>query len=163
MGIEPFEADKRAFAARTGIAQPYVIYSGRREEGKGTPILVDFLDAFRRRTGRDVRLVMTGSGPVDVPPTLAPACVRVQSAVVGDAACQVTIERAGTVLARGEGTDLTLEVMMGGKDVQAVRDVIQAYLSVNAMASKFFEIPEAEKQNQPEQPEDAEVDEKPKN
>ena len=73
MGIEPFEADKGAFAARTGIAQPYVIYSGRREEGKGTPILVDFLDAFRRRTGRDVHLVMTGSGPVDVPPTLAPA------------------------------------------------------------------------------------------
>ena len=34
MGIEPFEADKRAFAARTGISQPYVIYSGRREEGK---------------------------------------------------------------------------------------------------------------------------------
>ena len=73
MGIEPFEADKAAFAARTGLAAPYVIYSGRREGGKGTPILVDFLDAFRRRTGRDVHLVMTGSGPVEVPPTLAPA------------------------------------------------------------------------------------------
>lgn len=68
-----------------------------------------------------------------------------------------------SVLTADENTDLTLEVMMGGKDVQAVRDVIQAYLSVNALASKFFEIPEAEKQNQPEQPEDAEADEKPKN
>ncbi len=73
MGIEPFEADKKAFAARTGVSAPYVIYSGRREEGKGTPILVDFLDAFRRRTGRDVHLVMTGSGPVEVPPALSPA------------------------------------------------------------------------------------------
>jgi glycosyltransferase involved in cell wall biosynthesis len=73
MGIEPFEADKGAFAARTGITKPYVVYSGRREDGKGTPILVGFLDAFRRRTGRDVHLVMTGSGPVNVPPTLAPA------------------------------------------------------------------------------------------
>ena len=50
-----------------------MIYSGRREGGKGTPVLVDFLDTFRRRTGRDVDLVMTGSGPVDVPATLAPA------------------------------------------------------------------------------------------
>ncbi|MBR1609465.1 MAG: glycosyltransferase family 4 protein [Kiritimatiellae bacterium] len=73
MGIEPFEADKTAFARRTGISAPYVVYSGRREEGKGTPVLVDFLDCFRRRTGRDVHLVMTGSGPVDVPPDLAPA------------------------------------------------------------------------------------------
>lgn len=73
MGIEPFEADKGAFAARTGISAPYVVYSGRREGGKGTPVLVDFLDCFRRRTGRDVHLVMTGSGPVDVPATLAPA------------------------------------------------------------------------------------------
>lgn len=73
MGIEPFEADKGAFAARTGISAPYVVYSGRREGGKGTPVLVDFLDCFRRRTGRDVHLVMTGSGPVDAPATLAPA------------------------------------------------------------------------------------------
>ena len=73
MGIEPFEADKRAFAARTGIRAPYVIYSGRREDGKGTPVLVDFLDCFRARTGRDVHLVMTGSGDVHVPPSLAPA------------------------------------------------------------------------------------------
>ncbi len=73
MGIEPFEADKRAFAARTGIAAPYVIYSGRREDGKGTPVLVDFLDCFRRRTGRDVHLVMTGSGQVQIPPSLASA------------------------------------------------------------------------------------------
>lgn len=73
MGIEPFEVSKTAFAERTGIAAPYVIYSGRREEGKGTPILVDFLDAFRQRTGRDVHLVLTGSGDVAIPPTLAPA------------------------------------------------------------------------------------------
>ena len=73
MGIEPFEEDKSAFAARTGLKAPYVIYSGRREEGKGTPILVDFLDCFRRRTKRDVHLVMTGSGAVEVPPALRPA------------------------------------------------------------------------------------------
>lgn len=73
MGIQPFDVSKTAFAERTGIRAPYVIYSGRREGGKGTPVLVDYVDAFRRRTGRDVHLVMTGSGEVAVPASLAPA------------------------------------------------------------------------------------------
>ena len=73
MGLEPFEVSKTAFAERTGVRAPYVVYSGRREEGKGTPVLVDFVDAFRRRTGRDLHLVMTGSGDVQVPSSLAPA------------------------------------------------------------------------------------------
>ncbi len=67
MGIEPFDVDPRAFSRRTGLTADYVVYSGRREPLKGTPVLVDFLDCFRSRTGRDVKLVMTGSGPVDVP------------------------------------------------------------------------------------------------
>lgn len=73
MGLEPFDVSKTAFAERTGLRAPYVIYSGRREEGKGTPVLVDFVDAFRARTGRDVHLVTTGSGDVQVPASLAPA------------------------------------------------------------------------------------------
>jgi glycosyltransferase involved in cell wall biosynthesis len=73
MGIPEFEADGSAFARRHAAAlagAPYVIYCGRREPLKGTPLLVDYVDLFRRRTGRDVRLVLTGSGPVDVPSTL---------------------------------------------------------------------------------------------
>ena len=73
MGIPPFEADKTAFAHRHPEAlggAPYVVYSGRREPLKGTPLLIDYLDLFRRRTGRDVRLVLTGSGAVDIPETL---------------------------------------------------------------------------------------------
>ncbi|MGI5869785.1 MAG: glycosyltransferase family 4 protein [Kiritimatiellia bacterium] len=71
MGIEPFAVDPGAFAKRTGITGDYVIYCGRREPLKGTPLLVDYLDCFRQRTGRDVKLVMTGSGEVPIPPTLA--------------------------------------------------------------------------------------------
>jgi len=72
MDIAPFEADSSAFARRHGLSVPYVIYSGRREAGKGTPLLTDYLWAFRQRTGQDVRLILTGSGPVDMPPELAP-------------------------------------------------------------------------------------------
>ena len=72
MGIDPFEADNRALAARHGLDRPYVLYSGRREPLKGTPLLCDYLHAFRERTGRDVKLVFTGSGPIEASPELQP-------------------------------------------------------------------------------------------
>lgn len=73
MGLDAFSADPAAFAARHSIPAPYVLYSGRREPLKGTPLICDYMHAFRRRTGRDVRLVFTGSGQIDAPPDLWPA------------------------------------------------------------------------------------------
>lgn len=72
MGIEPFEASPRAFTARRGITKPYVIYSGRREGGKNTPLLCEYMQAFRERTGKDIQIVFTGSGPIEAPPELVP-------------------------------------------------------------------------------------------
>ncbi len=72
MGIEPFEADGADIIARRGLRAPYLMYAGRRETGKGTPMLCDYLAAFRARTGRDVRLVLAGSGPVEAPSELLP-------------------------------------------------------------------------------------------
>jgi len=72
MGLTPFEADGKGFITRHGITTPYVMYSGRREGGKGTPIFTAYMHAFRQRTGRDIRLVFTGSGPIDAPPELWP-------------------------------------------------------------------------------------------
>ncbi len=68
MGLDPFDADPRAFAARYRLDAPYVLYSGRREPLKGTTLLVDYLQTFRERTGRDVRLALTGSGPFEPAP-----------------------------------------------------------------------------------------------
>ena len=70
-GMQPFDSDAERFRTAQGITAPYIIYCGRREAGKGTPLLLDYLAAFRARTGRDIKLVLTGSGPVDVPPELA--------------------------------------------------------------------------------------------
>jgi glycosyltransferase involved in cell wall biosynthesis len=67
MGLDDFQADPRRTAARLGLQAPYVVYCGRREPMKGTPLLLDYLDAFRSRTGRDVKLVFTGSGPYQTP------------------------------------------------------------------------------------------------
>lgn len=72
MGIESFTADPESFRKRHHLSTPYIIYSGRREPLKGTPILLDYLDIFRERSGQDIRLVLTGSGPYAPPPRLAP-------------------------------------------------------------------------------------------
>ncbi len=73
MGIEPFEADPAAFARQHNLTEPYVLYSGRREPLKGTPLLIDYVATFRQRTGRDLRLVLTGSGEVELPPSMREA------------------------------------------------------------------------------------------
>ena len=72
MGIERFSADPHAFATRHGLQGPYVIYCGRREELKGTPLLLDYLNAYRSRTAQDIKLVLTGSGDFHPPEDLAP-------------------------------------------------------------------------------------------
>lgn len=77
MGLDSFECDPEVFPRRHGITAPYIIYSGRREPLKGTPLLLDYITTFRSRTGRDIKLVLTGSGPVDCPAELAPHLVDV--------------------------------------------------------------------------------------
>ena len=72
MGIDSFTADPKAFAARHSLTRPYLMYSGRREGGKGTPLLCEYAQAFRERTGKDIGLVFTGSGPIEAPAELVP-------------------------------------------------------------------------------------------
>jgi glycosyltransferase involved in cell wall biosynthesis len=67
----------QAFAERHGIRAPYLLYSGRREPMKGTPLLTGYVDCFRKRTGRDIKLVFTGSGEIEAPVELEPHMVDV--------------------------------------------------------------------------------------
>lgn len=58
----------RALESR-GIQRPFLLYAGRREEGKGWPVLLAaFAEAVRR--GADLELVTMGVGAVDPPPGL---------------------------------------------------------------------------------------------
>lgn len=72
MGLDPFDSDPAAFARKHGLTAPYLLYAGRREPLKGTPILPAYLQAFRKRTGRDVHLALIGRGPIDAPPETNP-------------------------------------------------------------------------------------------
>ena len=72
MGLTSFDTNHTAFTEQRGLREPYVMYSGRREPLKGTPLLIDYMTTFRGRTGRDVKLVLTGTGSLDIPAELAP-------------------------------------------------------------------------------------------
>jgi glycosyltransferase involved in cell wall biosynthesis len=72
MGMEDFESSRAGFAAKKNFNAPYFIYSGRREEGKGTPLLLDYAALFRKRSRVDLKLVFTGSGQIHAPAELQP-------------------------------------------------------------------------------------------
>ncbi len=67
MGFEePREQDPEGFRRRRGISEPFLLYAGRREGGKNTPLLVEYFRTFRRRTGRPLKLLLLGTGEVDL-------------------------------------------------------------------------------------------------
>lgn len=72
MGLDGFPTDAAGFRARHGLTAPFILYCGRRELLKGTPLITDYLAAFRARTGRDVRVVFTGTGQIEAPDELWP-------------------------------------------------------------------------------------------
>ena len=59
-----------AFRQRRGLQRPFLLYAGRREEGKGWPVLLDAFAAAVAR-GADLDLVTMGVGEIDAPPSIA--------------------------------------------------------------------------------------------
>lgn len=58
------------------------------------------------------------------------------------------------VLSADEKTDITIEAIVGDKDWQTAKDIIAAYVTIDALATEFFKIPDIEKQaDEAEQPE----------
>lgn len=72
MGMEDFEFDKEKFKREMGIDCPYIMYCGRREGLKGTPLMFAYIDTFIQRTGRDLKLVLAGVGSDAPEDTLMP-------------------------------------------------------------------------------------------
>jgi glycosyltransferase involved in cell wall biosynthesis len=64
-----FSYDGERFREKYGLDSPFVLYAGRRESGKNTPLLIEYWQRYLRETGQDVTLVLIGSGSVTLPPT----------------------------------------------------------------------------------------------
>ncbi len=67
MGFERKPSDGRRFRAKYGLEGDFLLYMGRREPGKNTPLLIQYFCNYLHHTGRDLKLVLTGSGAVEIP------------------------------------------------------------------------------------------------
>ncbi len=67
----PSGYDPAGFVARHHLSRPFVLYAGRREEGKGTRWLLDAFAAAVGDGGLDLDLVLIGRGKLRAPPSIA--------------------------------------------------------------------------------------------
>jgi len=67
MGFEPYAADGDRFRSKYSTRGDFVLYTGRREIAKNTPMLLRFFCNYLENTGREVSLVLTGAGHIDIP------------------------------------------------------------------------------------------------
>ena len=71
MGFKRVEGDEAAFRDRTPARGAVVLYAGRREQGKNTPLLVDYFARFAAERPGEATLVLMGAGDVTVPPSIS--------------------------------------------------------------------------------------------
>jgi len=67
MGFVQHGFDAAAFRDRFPVRGDFLLYAGRREEGKNTPLLVDYFRRFSARKPGQLSLVLLGAGDVEVP------------------------------------------------------------------------------------------------
>jgi glycosyltransferase involved in cell wall biosynthesis len=68
MGVDEAAAvDAAAFRARHGLRQPYLLYAGRIDAGKGCADMLRYYDRYRRRAARPADLVLIGRLAMDEP------------------------------------------------------------------------------------------------
>ena len=67
-----FEEGKRVgpalFRKKFKIEEPYILFAGRREKGKNVPLLMECFRAYKRHNPNHLKLVLIGSGPVELLP-----------------------------------------------------------------------------------------------
>lgn len=59
---EPSGLDPDGFRRRHDLRRPFMLYVGRREGGKNTPLLADHFRRYKEQRGGDLELVFVGSG-----------------------------------------------------------------------------------------------------
>lgn len=59
-----FSAEGRRFRDKYGVTSPFLLYVGRREPGKNTPLLINYWERYQRQNNRDMSLVLIGPGEI---------------------------------------------------------------------------------------------------
>ncbi len=67
VAFHPYRGDPERFRHVFSIRGDFVLYTGRKEIPKNTPLLVEYFCNYLENTGRDVKLILAGSGSVNIP------------------------------------------------------------------------------------------------
>lgn len=59
--------EEKRFREKYGIYDNFILYAGRREPGKNTPLLIDYFCKYKKRNPNDLKLVLIGSGDISIP------------------------------------------------------------------------------------------------
>ena len=62
--------DAERFRETYQISEPFILYAGRKDDGKNTPLLIRYFNRFIQRHGTSLKLVLIGNGQVSVPDSL---------------------------------------------------------------------------------------------
>ncbi|MBN1288255.1 MAG: glycosyltransferase family 4 protein [Actinobacteria bacterium] len=68
MGFVGVPGDGSAFRNRHPVRGKYLLYAGRREDGKNTPLLIGYFNRFIAENPWSCSLVLIGAGEVEIPP-----------------------------------------------------------------------------------------------
>ena len=78
MGVEEqFAPDAARFRECYGVEEPFLLYAGRREVGKNTPLLLDYWGHYAAGRGPGAKLVLLGPNEVPIPAAAQPHVVDV--------------------------------------------------------------------------------------
>ena len=59
--------DPGRFRLKYNLSDPYLLYAGRRDAGKNTPLLMNYFALFKKRFPSSLRLVLIGNLPLRIP------------------------------------------------------------------------------------------------
>ena len=59
--------DKERFYAKYDIRDPFIVYAGRKDEGKNIYTLIRYFEKYKERIGNNLKLVLIGGGKVEIP------------------------------------------------------------------------------------------------
>ncbi len=67
MGFEPFPLLKeKKFRKKFNLgSDPFLLYAGRREKGKNTPLLINYFQTYKKHHPGSLKLVLIGSGEIE--------------------------------------------------------------------------------------------------
>lgn len=63
--------DAAVFRTKYNLYAPFILYVGRKDIGKNTPLLVNYFTRYKTERDNDLKLVLVGSGAVPIPPQVS--------------------------------------------------------------------------------------------